>query len=938
MGLSPTIPLRALLNDDDRIQLRVTELGLDKVGPFVAQPQATPDGRGTYRKTAKGAIFQSDLYGSVFVAEPVMAVWASPAVAQSPQLNEGIIAIGPTVQVTLGLPVKATTAVGDAAIGWFENGLIVARAGGGFAVYGPIYIHYMKLGGPGGWAGLPTSTVLRASGQPGPQGQAQFGGGTVCRFANCDIYWSKPTRAAEVHGLIRQRYNALGGPASDLGYPTTNELPVHAPAGLFSNASIVIGRVNRFERGSIYWSSATGAWEVDQWMLPTYARQEGGPAGGLGFPVGPSRKSPGGTRWYQNYARGVLHRPIDGTDVTKVSKLDLRLIRFETKGDDTVTGNAQDLYVTLTATTSDGQSWKQRYPENATCYGDSVTIDRVVHSFTVLDGGMVLDLTFDAWDDDDWPDRDDRLGTVQARHTIDNGWEVTTRDTEWHGDFRVKYNLDPGLPYDESKVRQQLFWQFPNLAVPELTYENMAETFSDVQQEESWLLNPFNALFYETVYKSFGQNGLCFGLSLEAARAHQGQSISNEPINRYPCDPIRINEAIVHHGYQLGGDQIDHFVEEYVLGHTRDPVRAFERSRAAYAAGDFPILSVSNDGLYSKGHAVMPYRWDTKDPHRWVMFICNPNHALPPGSDTANDDKPGNIIEILEPRSGNPTFRYAHTKEDIWSGGTSSGGRMLAIPLHILQGEPRTPFWEVLIAAIGATVILCADGGRTETVSIAPRPIGRPPLVPGDLPPGVTPVPFHDVPGRALQMLRVDRTAFADARAQSLAHAIRSNGSYAWGMRGPGITAVVRAKGSAGVDTVSVLGRELRKPAELVVATGRDGGTRALSVDLAGHGLGGANRRFRVDQVALAPGRSFNASLESGGEELILRGSGGEPMTVRVAAQRQSGTLAPRDIRIDPDQTVRLRPTDWNTQSLPAAKLDVQVLDRSGGLVSRRTL
>lgn len=218
---------------------------------------------------------------------------------------------------------------------------------------------------------------------------------------------------------------------------------------------------------------------------------------------------------------------------------------------------------------------------------------------------MTVDDKFEGWDYDEHS-HDDPLGTVSARYSIDNMWDIAPADIDWHGDFRARFAVQPNISFDKTKVRQQMFWQFVNPTIGEFSHDQMAQTYSDVAQDEAWWLHPFNSLFYEFVYKSLGQSGCCFGMSLEAARAHHHMSISNEPIYRYTNDSIRLNEIIVRHGYQLGGDQIDFFVASFLAGDTHDPVRAFLKSRAAYTAGNFPILSLSNDTCCSKGHAVMP--------------------------------------------------------------------------------------------------------------------------------------------------------------------------------------------------------------------------------------------------------------------------------------------------------------------------------------------
>jgi uncharacterized protein with LGFP repeats len=61
------------------------------------------------------------------------------------------------------------------------------------------------------------------------------------------VYWAPWTGAHEVHGAIRDRWLALGGAGSSLGYPTSDEYAVPG------------GRQSDFEHGSVRWDAGTGA-------------------------------------------------------------------------------------------------------------------------------------------------------------------------------------------------------------------------------------------------------------------------------------------------------------------------------------------------------------------------------------------------------------------------------------------------------------------------------------------------------------------------------------------------------------------------------------------------------------------------------------------------------------------------------------------------------
>jgi len=100
------------------------------------------------------------------------------------------------------------------------------------------------------------------------------GGKYVRRYQGVDIYFSNKTDAHEVHGDIRAKYNAIGGPNSVLGMPLTDEQGT--PDG--------IGRYNHFENGSIYWTLKTGPMMVHTALRNLWASQ-GWERGFLGYPV-----------------------------------------------------------------------------------------------------------------------------------------------------------------------------------------------------------------------------------------------------------------------------------------------------------------------------------------------------------------------------------------------------------------------------------------------------------------------------------------------------------------------------------------------------------------------------------------------------------------------------------------------------------------------------
>ena len=124
------------------------------------------------------------------------------------------------------------------------------------------------------------------------KGKAQdFRGGTA--------FWSPNTGAHALYGAILAKYNALGGAAGWLGFPTTGEL--QAPDGQ--------GRFVHFENGSVYWTANTGAYAIPGDMFKAWGAN-GYETGDLKYPVAEANKV--GDGYVQKFQGGYLTRNPDG--------------------------------------------------------------------------------------------------------------------------------------------------------------------------------------------------------------------------------------------------------------------------------------------------------------------------------------------------------------------------------------------------------------------------------------------------------------------------------------------------------------------------------------------------------------------------------------------------------------------------------------------------
>ncbi len=130
-------------------------------------------------------------------------------------------------------------------------------------------------------------------------------GGRAQRYQRGRISWSRATGAKETVGPVSTRYVVAGGEAGSLGFPTAAPVQVGA------------GSASRFQYGRISWSPETGAWETRAHVTVRY-EQEGAEGGRLGFPVGQelvvgegraSRFQHGRISWHPRLGAFVCGRP-----------------------------------------------------------------------------------------------------------------------------------------------------------------------------------------------------------------------------------------------------------------------------------------------------------------------------------------------------------------------------------------------------------------------------------------------------------------------------------------------------------------------------------------------------------------------------------------------------------------------------------------------------
>ncbi|TMM18560.1 MAG: hypothetical protein E6G01_03335 [Actinobacteria bacterium] len=162
-----------------------------------------------------------------------------------------------------------------------------STATGSHQVCGAIRDKYLALGGPTSFLGFPTTDTTGT-----PDGIGQFN-----HFANSgSIYWTSSTGAWSIHGAIRAKWASMGWEQSILGYPTTDETGTSDGAGRYNDFSSADGY-----GASIYWTSSTGAWSIHGAIRGKYLAL-GGPTSFLGYPITDETGTPDGVGRFNHFS------------------------------------------------------------------------------------------------------------------------------------------------------------------------------------------------------------------------------------------------------------------------------------------------------------------------------------------------------------------------------------------------------------------------------------------------------------------------------------------------------------------------------------------------------------------------------------------------------------------------------------------------------------
>lgn len=559
-------------------------------------------------------------------------------------------------------------------------------------VTGQIYLEYEQLG-ESAVLGWPVSAA------------ANIAGGKEQVFQGARMYFkTNSAKAFEVHGAILNKFVATGG-VNTWGYPVCNESDVR-------NGAVLKGKFSEFERCTIYWSGATGAFEIHGDIRVKY-KSLNGPNGQLGFPTSDEGNIPGapGAAKFNTFQNGSILWFGGINDMYVCMAFKIWLGRVDSKESEGAFMGQNDLYMKATLKDNGALIHSQRIPNSGDSNGHNVYNFNAFIGNTITPNAASRSILFtvDVWESDGgapFGGGDDHLGTYNKTLNMANAWGMRENNGVFNsGKFQminsITWSVKPQV--NENLLTQtQKWWGVKNQGTPTITYNQYAAAFRDVDSDTEWwdLTDWLEKAFYELVAKGIAGGGNCFGMSLEAIYAYKHRSLFSLPLDRFKDWNTVKNEFNIKQQYQVGASAIWWFVGQFVTGNTHDPVDVFNSTRSEHSRGCDPVICISqNFDFGGKPHCVLPVAWNSSVVP-WRISILDPNFP--------------NEVRTLFVDPNKNEFTYDGGNK--YKGGEWSGGRFHYMPYSVTNDRPRTPIWDAILLILAGTVIIL--GEDTATVSL----------------------------------------------------------------------------------------------------------------------------------------------------------------------------------------------------------------------------
>lgn len=467
----------------------------------------------------------------------------------------------------LGAPVSTEKTIAGGKEQVFGRGRMYHRTNAprAYEVHGAILDHFLATGGTIVW-GFPITDEADVI-KRGPTGRARVIGRSS-EFEGATFFWSGQTGAFEVHGDIKEAYLDTGGPAGELGFPTSDERDIPDAAGA--------ARMNTFQKGSILWFGSANSIRI-AWPFK------------------------------------------------------IKISRVATKESEGAFMGQNDLYTFIRASDG-SQTYDKRHPSSGDWGGhNSRDINFTIPlTFVPNRPDLRVDFRFVCWDSD--PFDDDHLGTLNRQLNAANAWGLTDNQGAFNDQFAkvnsLTWSVVPQINVAALSETQK-WWGAANKGTPTITYDRYAQAFRDVDSDtEFW--DPGDWLekaFYELVVDTLAESGNCFGMALEGIYARKDRSNFALPLDKFKnAEWGRLEPDFnIRHCYQVGAEAIWWFVAQFLSGQTHDPKGVFERSNSHFSIGDHPVVCIAQNYDFSGApHCILPVAW-RKSGTQWLIDILDPN-------------------------------------------------------------------------------------------------------------------------------------------------------------------------------------------------------------------------------------------------------------------------------------------------------------------------
>jgi hypothetical protein len=275
-------------------------------------------------------------------------------------------------------------------------------------------------------------------------------------------------------------------------------------------------------------------------------------------------------------------------------------------------------------------------------------------------------------------------------------------------------------------------WSFRNFKTKPMPWDVYRDTFIGIPPTEDAAASPFDALFYEQLYKEkLSKSGNCYGMSLLSLMmlkkgGHLGYCV---PVNQYsgdlvgdgmgsaftgPTDPMLKRAINIMHGHQVNLPTVQLILDIFTQHKNRNASFAYTSFQNAQLQKDFTVVSITkslnpDDG----GHTMVAYDAQDLGGGNKRIFVYDPNRSYADAAARPWYTSGQNYIQI----NGNA---WSFNKgSETWSGDPGSGGSLLIIPISVTGPHTRSPasLGDQIIGRILNELLLTGSSAQIEQIT-----------------------------------------------------------------------------------------------------------------------------------------------------------------------------------------------------------------------------